>query len=102
MHAKHGSVEMRQNKAQAFCCGGGGGQMWLETDAETRINQTRLDHVLETGVNQVATACPYCLIMFDDALRTRGMVDDVRVMDIAEVMACGLPEEIPEPVTAGD
>jgi Fe-S oxidoreductase/nitrate reductase gamma subunit len=80
-------VEMSMCEENAFCCGGGGGQMWLETDPNTRINHRRLDHVLEAKADVVATACPYCLLMFDDAIRSKGLGDQVQVMDVAEVLA---------------
>lgn len=80
-------VEMALREENAFCCGGGGGQMWLETDANTRINHRRLDNVLEAKADVVATACPYCLLMFDDAIRSKGLGDQVQVMDVAEVLA---------------
>jgi Fe-S oxidoreductase/nitrate reductase gamma subunit len=79
-------VEMDLREENAFCCGGGGGQMWLETDANTRINHRRLDNALETKADVVATACPYCLVMFDDAIRSKGMGEQIQVMDIAEVL----------------
>lgn len=79
-------VELPRNTKNSFCCGGGGGQMWMETDPNTRINHRRLDEVLESGANLLATACPYCLIMFDDAIRTKGVGEQVQVMDIAEVL----------------
>ena len=61
--------------------------MWMETDANTRINHRRLTDALETGAEVVATACPYCLLMFDDAIRSKGIGDQIQVMDLAEVMA---------------
>jgi Fe-S oxidoreductase/nitrate reductase gamma subunit len=79
-------IEMDLREENAFCCGGGGGQMWLETDPNTRINHRRLENVLEAKADVVATACPYCLIMFDDAIRSKGMGEQVQVMDIAEVL----------------
>jgi Fe-S oxidoreductase/nitrate reductase gamma subunit len=85
--AKVSRVEMSLCEENAFCCGGGGGQMWLETDPNTRINHRRLDHVLEAKADVVATACPYCLLMFDDAIRSKGLGDQVQVMDVAEVLA---------------
>jgi Fe-S oxidoreductase/nitrate reductase gamma subunit len=85
--AKVSRVEMSQRQENAFCCGGGGGQMWLETDPNTRINHRRLDNALEVKADVVATACPYCLIMFDDAIRSKGVGDQIQVMDIAEVLA---------------
>lgn len=86
-------VEMSKKAENSFCCGGGGGQMWMETDANTRINHRRLDDALETGADIVATACPYCLLMFDDAIRSKGLGDQIQVMDVAEVMAIQLESQ---------
>ena len=80
-------VEMNRANENSFCCGGGGGQMWMETDANTRINHRRLSDAVDTGAQVVATACPYCLLMFDDAIRSKGMGDQIEVMDLAELMA---------------
>lgn len=60
--------------------------MWLETDAETRINHRRLAEVQSMKVDTVATACPYCLLMFDDAIRSKGVGDQMHVLDIAELL----------------
>ena len=79
-------VEMSRHGENSFCCGGGGGGMWLETDASTRINHRRLKDALDVKADVVATACPYCLLMFDDAIRSKGIGEQVQVMDIAEVM----------------
>jgi len=65
------TVELARRYENSFCCGGGGGQMWLETDAETRINHRRLEEVINAKASCVATACPYCLNMFDDAIRSK-------------------------------
>jgi Fe-S oxidoreductase/nitrate reductase gamma subunit len=80
-------VEMKRHGENSFCCGGGGGGMWLETDAETRINHRRLKEALDAKADVVATACPYCMLMFDDAIRSKALGDQVKVMDIAEVLA---------------
>jgi Fe-S oxidoreductase/nitrate reductase gamma subunit len=85
-------VEMARRHRNGFCCGGGGGQMWMETDAETRISNVRIAEALETGAGVVATACPYCMLMFDDAIRTLGLGDRIAVADVAEIMAEHLPE----------
>ena len=85
-NAKVEPVEMSKKGENSFCCGGGGGQMWMETDPNTRINHRRLNDAIETGADVVATACPYCLLMFDDAIRSKGLGDQIQVMDIAEVM----------------
>jgi Fe-S oxidoreductase/nitrate reductase gamma subunit len=78
--------EMTRKYANSVCCGGGGGQMWMETDAETRINQRRLQDALETGSKTIATACPYCLLMFDDAIRSKGLGDEIQVKDLSEIL----------------
>ena len=82
--------EMQRSRAESFCCGGGGGHMWMETDPNTRINQKRLEQAMqETGAEVVVTACPYCLIMFEDAIRSKGVGEQVQAKDIAEVLAEG-------------
>ena len=86
-HAGLQPVEMARSGEDSFCCGGGGGQMWMETDANARINHRRLQDALDAGAEVVATACPYCLLMFDDAIRSKGLGEQVRVMDLAEVLA---------------
>ncbi len=78
--------EMPRHHENSFCCGGGGGQMWMETDAETRINHHRLQDALKIQADTVATACPYCLLMFDDAIRSKGLGENLKVFDIAEIL----------------
>jgi len=80
------TVEMKNSKMDSFCCGGGGGQMWLETDSETRINHARLEQAVEAGAETVITACPYCLTMFEDAIGAKGFQDKIRVLDITEAI----------------
>lgn len=79
-------IELNRIKENSFCCGGGGGQMWLETDAETRISHRRLEEAQSRQTEIVATACPYCLLMFDDAIRSKGVGDQIRVLDISEIL----------------
>jgi Fe-S oxidoreductase len=81
---------MKASRENSFCCGGGGGAMWLETAADTRINQNRLNHALELEADTITTACPYCLIMFDDALRSKGLTESVQVLDLVEILNASL------------
>jgi Fe-S oxidoreductase len=90
--AKVNLAEMSRKGEDSFCCGGGGGQMWMETDADTRINHRRLEDAIETNAEFVATACPYCLLMFDDAIRSKGIGEQIQVMDVAEVLVNQLGE----------
>jgi Fe-S oxidoreductase len=79
---------MPRRMENTFCCGGGGGQMWLETDPNTRLNLRRLDEaVANDDVEMIVTACPYCTIMFDDAIRDKGLSESIVVRDIAEVLS---------------
>jgi Fe-S oxidoreductase len=83
-------IEMRRCREKSFCCGAGGARMWMEEDIGKRVNLERTDEALSTGADVVSTACPYCLIMLDDAVRARSKEDDVRVMDVSQVMWASL------------
>jgi Fe-S oxidoreductase/nitrate reductase gamma subunit len=79
--------EMPRRLENGFCCGGGGGHMWMEIDPNTRINHRRLAEAVDDAhADVVVTGCPYCLIMFDDAIRSKGVGDEVEVKDLAEVL----------------
>jgi Fe-S oxidoreductase/nitrate reductase gamma subunit len=80
-------TEMANNKSGGFCCGGGGGHMWLETDPNTRINNERLEQAAETEADILVTACPYCLIMFEDAIGSTGRSEQIAAKDLAEVIS---------------
>ncbi|MGH9302973.1 MAG: (Fe-S)-binding protein [Acidimicrobiales bacterium] len=79
------SVEMHRCRQKGFCCGAGGARMWLEERIGKRVNLERMDEALGTGADVVSTACPYCLIMLDDAVKERQR-DDVAVSDIAQLL----------------
>jgi len=81
------AVEMKPNKTKSFCCGGGGGRMWLEEPAGQRVSELRLEQAMATKASVIATACPYCLQMLDDAIRTKEMTESLKVKDIAELVA---------------
>ncbi len=85
-------VEMGRSRKRGFCCGAGGGWMWMEDNTGQRINNLRTDEALATGAAGVATACPFCLQMFEDGIRTREAVDRFQARDIAEVLAAAVAE----------
>ncbi len=76
--------EMPRNQERSFCCGGGGGRMWMEENLGTRINLNRVDEAIETGAPEVAVACPFCRIMVGDGMTARQ--SDVEVLDVAQVL----------------
>ncbi len=85
-------VEMERSGKQTFCCGAGGGRMWMEETRGTRINAERTRQVLETGAATVATSCPFCMVMLSDGLAqaTADGAPAVSAMDISEVLAARL------------
>jgi Fe-S oxidoreductase len=87
-----GLVEMNRSKEHGFCCGGGGGRMWMEEKIGTRVNNNRADEILATGVEAVAVACPFCTIMVTDGIKARNMEEKVQILDVAEVIAKSLPK----------
>ncbi|MFP4036830.1 MAG: (Fe-S)-binding protein [Desulfobacteraceae bacterium] len=86
-------VEMPRNREDSLCCGGGGGGLWNEVPAEERFAVLRVEEALETGAEVIAAACPYCIIMFEDALKTLGKEEELRVADIAELVFESLDDE---------
>jgi Fe-S oxidoreductase len=80
------SVEMKRCRERAFCCGAGGARMWLEEKIGKRVNLERTDEALSTGADVVSTACPFCMIMLDDAVKERQREEQVSVLDIAQIL----------------
>jgi Fe-S oxidoreductase len=87
-------LEMEQHGKQSFCCGAGGGRMWMEERRGIRINAERTRQALETGADAVATACPFCLVMLRDGVADAAGGGDrgreVETLDIAELLAAAL------------
>jgi Fe-S oxidoreductase len=88
-------TEMSKSGKDTFCCGAGGGRMWMEETRGTRINEERTRQVLETGASTVATACPFCMVMMTDGLAAADGGSAVNAMDISEVLAARLAS-VPE------
>ena len=82
-------VEMGRNRRQSFCCGAGGGRMWMEETIGTRINQNRVQEAVATGAKTIAANCPFCITMLRDGLNELG-VEGVEVKDVAEIVAASI------------
>ncbi len=80
-------TEMAKSGKGTFCCGAGGGRMWMEETRGTRINEERTRQVLETGADAVATSCPFCMVMLSDGLAGADGGGRVVAMDVSEVLA---------------
>ena len=88
---KEGSIkEMEQSKSDSFCCGAGGGNMWYEIKTGERINQHRVNQAVDTQSKTIAAACNFCNIMLEDGVKTTGNEENIRVVDIAEMVSKGL------------
>ena len=77
-------TEMPRNQERSFCCGAGGGRMWMEEKLGTQINLNRVDEALATGVEEVAVACPFCRVMVTDGVAARE--SQVQVLDVAQAL----------------
>ena len=78
--------EMKRKKDRSFCCGAGGGRMWMEETLGKRINQMRVDQAVETNASVLATACPYCLTMLGDGIKEKGVEQLISAFDVAELV----------------
>ena len=76
--------EMPRNQERSFCCGAGGGRMWMEEKIGTRINLNRVDEAIATGAEEVAVGCPFCRVMISDGMVAKE--SSVEVLDVAQIM----------------
>lgn len=83
-------LEMPRNRKEGFCCGAGGGRMWLEERIGQRVNQNRVNEAAATGAKIVATACPFCTTMIRDGVNETGRSEALAVFDVAELVARSL------------
>ena len=81
--------ELDRSRERSLCCEGGGGRMWVESSSETaeRLAETRVKDAAELGAEIIATACPLCVLTLEDAVKTSGYEEKIRVMDVAELLA---------------
>jgi len=79
-------IEMERHHKRSFCCGAGGGRMWMEEHIGTRINQMRTDQAIQTKATLVGTACPYCLTMLVDGIKEKGQEGNMAAFDLSELI----------------
>jgi Fe-S oxidoreductase len=79
-------VEMKRSRDKSFCCGAGGGQMWMEEREGKRVNIERTEEALATGCTTVGTGCPFCMTMMTDGIKAKDAAEKVQVKDVAELI----------------
>ncbi|MDH5510568.1 MAG: (Fe-S)-binding protein [Nitrospinota bacterium] len=80
-------MEMERSRESSFCCGGGGGRILAEESLGRRINAERASMAGATGARAVVSNCPFCLTMLEDGVKTSGLEDKIRTLDLIELLA---------------
>jgi len=86
-------LEMSRCRQKSFCCGAGGGHAFMEERSGQRLNHLRSLEAVGTGATVLASACPFCLQMFEEGLKAVASQEGIRALDIAEVLELGVLEE---------
>jgi len=81
-------LELDRSRERSICCEGGGGRMWMESEStDERLAEVRVKDAVSIGAETLLTACPFCLLTLEDAVKTTGNEDKIEVKDIAELIA---------------
>ena len=89
-------IEMARSRSEGMCCGAGGGRMWMEED-QPRVNHARVQQAADTQASKVATACPFCLAMFDEGIASKQLGAQIAVDDVAVYVARSLADPAAAP-----
>lgn len=88
-------VEMERNKEDSMCCGAGGGRMWIEEKEGVRVNAKRVEQALDGKPTVIGSNCPYCLIMMGDGIKHFDADEEVRALDLAELVEMSMSRSLP-------
>ncbi|HEY8075001.1 MAG TPA: (Fe-S)-binding protein, partial [Labilithrix sp.] len=88
------------NKTRGLCCGAGGAQMWMEEQNNNRVNVKRTLQLVDTGAKTLASACPFCMTMLTDGLKSQSLEDRVKQLDVAELLEQSCQVEKAAPASA--
>ncbi|MFH1808396.1 MAG: 4Fe-4S dicluster domain-containing protein [Pseudomonadota bacterium] len=79
--------EMERHTKKSFCCGAGGGRMWMEEHLGERVNNNRTQQAMDTGAKTICVACPFCMTMLEDGTKAKNVEEEIKVLDVAEIVA---------------
>ncbi len=79
-------VEMDRNRQNGMCCGAGGGMMWMEEKAGSRVNVARTEQALAVNPTMIGSGCPYCLTMLSDGTKAKEVEEQVQTLDVVEIL----------------
>lgn len=88
-------IELPASRGQSLCCGGGGGGVWREVPPAERFAALRVEQAQNVGAAALATACPHCIAMLEDAVKVAGLQDSLEVVDVVELLARALEPQEP-------
>ena len=89
-------VEMSRSRDRSFCCGGGGLMLFYEPKEDQRIGVKRVQMAAEAGANVIVTACPFCMVNIEDAIKVAGLEGRMTAIDLAELADQHIAREIPD------
>ena len=80
--------ELDRSRQKSLCCEGGGGRMWVESSSDTgqRLAEIRVNDAVELGAEILVTSCPFCVLTLEDAVKTSGHDEHIKVMDVTELL----------------
>jgi Fe-S oxidoreductase len=86
--------QIAASRQRGLCCGAGGGRYFMEEDPDKRVNNLRIDGIMQANPDAIASACPYCMTMLTDGLKAKDLYDTKGQLDVAELLAisCGLTD----------
>jgi Fe-S oxidoreductase len=87
---KGGLIELPRNRGRSFCCGAGGGRMFMEEKTGQRVGDMRTQEILDSGAEVAASACPFCMTMLSDGVKALDAEEKLKLFDIAELVAQSL------------
>jgi Fe-S oxidoreductase/nitrate reductase gamma subunit len=82
----HTPLEMERAFERSFCCGAGGGRMWMEESAGNRVNLSRVNEALKKQPDAICVCCPYCVTMMEDGLMDLKVSEQVKVLELSEII----------------